>query len=51
MDKMESNVNERLGEKDMRVNSDDEIEREVRTIMKGYDVGLDDKEGSISPIS
>jgi len=49
MDRMGINVDERLGEKDGRVNSDDEIEREVRTLVEGYDVGLDNREGSISP--
>jgi len=49
MDRMESNVDELLCEKDGKVNSDEEIERDVRTTVKGYDVGLDDRKGSISP--
>jgi len=39
---MGTNVDERLGERDGRFNSDEEVEREVRTMMEGYDVGLDD---------
>jgi len=49
MDRMGTNVDERFGEKDGRVNFDDEIEREVRTMMEGYDVGLDNRNDSISP--
>jgi len=49
MDELEMNVDERLGEEAGRKNSDDETEREARTMMEGYDIGLDDREDSISP--
>jgi len=49
MDDLRMNVDERLNEKDRGKNSDDETEREMRTMLEGYDVGLDDREGSISP--
>jgi len=49
MDELAMNVDERLGKKDGRKNSDDETEREARTMMEGYDIWLDDREGSISP--
>jgi len=49
MDRMGTNVYERSGEKDGRLNSDDKVERKVRTMMEGYDVGMDNREGSISP--
>jgi len=35
MDELGMNVDERLGEKDGRKNSDDETEREARTMMEG----------------
>jgi len=49
MDELGIKVDERLGEKDVRKNSDDETEREARTMMEGYDIGLNDREDSISP--
>jgi len=48
MDELEMNVEERIGEKDGSKKSDDEIETEVRTMLRGYDIGLDDREDSIS---
>jgi len=49
MDESEMNLEERLGDKDRRKNSDDETEREVRTMLEGYDMDLDDREDDISP--
>jgi len=49
MDELGMNMAERLGEKDERKNFDDETEREVRTMLEGFDIGLDNREDSISP--
>jgi len=49
MDGLEMNLEERLGDKDGRKNSDDETEREVRTMFECYDMRLDDKKEYISP--
>jgi len=43
------NLGERLGDKDRRKNSDDETKIEARTMMEGYDMGLDEREDNISP--
>jgi len=45
----EMNLEERLGDKKGRKNSDDETEREVRTMFEGYNMGLNDREDDISP--
>jgi len=49
MDRMEKNVDKHLGEKDRKRDSDDETEQEMRTILEGYDLGAEEREGSISP--
>jgi len=49
MDESEMNLEERFGDKDGRNNSDDETEREVRTMSEGYDMGLNERDDDISP--
>jgi len=47
MDELGINVDEQLGVKDRRKNCDDETDREVRTMLEGYDIWLDDREDSL----
>jgi len=49
MDEIEMNVGKQLTEREKERNSDDETEREVREMLKGYDLGTADREGSLSP--
>jgi len=46
---MVKNVDKHLGEKDRKKDSDDDTERGVRTMLKEYDLGAEEREGSISP--
>jgi len=47
MDRVGTNAGERLEERNEGVNSDYEIEREMRTMLEGYDLGKEDRDDSI----
>jgi len=49
MDGIEINACNQLTEREKERNSDDKTEREVREMLKGNDLGMADREGSLSP--
>jgi len=49
MDQSEENLEDRLGDRDKKKDSDSETEKKVSAMFEGYNMGLTDREYDISP--